>query len=295
MKPRPPAGTPSGCQILPRRRCPVDGQLVAIYCLCDDLLKALHHREDRQRRMSDAEVMTTASVAALHFAGNLEWALAWLTMTHYIPQRLSKSRFNRRLHALQDLLGSLFVALGACFQTLNADAVYVLDSFPVPVCDNIRIRRCHLYQEEAYRGYTASKRRYFYGVKIVLLATATGQPVEAFLVPGATADVRTLEALAWSLPDGSTVYADAAFTHYETEEWLWETQQITLLPMRKAHSTRPVPAWAAYLQARGRKIIETAGSQISRLMPRHIHAITAQGFELKVMLFVLAYSVSFVV
>src|SRR5512147_2845058 len=86
MKPRPPAGTPSGCQILPRRRCPVDGQLVAIYCLCDDLLKALHHREDRQRRMSDAEVMTTASVAALHFAANLERALAWLTMTHYIPQ-----------------------------------------------------------------------------------------------------------------------------------------------------------------------------------------------------------------
>jgi hypothetical protein len=45
--------------------------------------------------------------------------------------------------------------------------------------------------------------------------------------------------------------------------------------MRKANSTQPVPAWAAYLQARGRKIVETAGSQIDRLMPRNIHAVTA--------------------
>jgi hypothetical protein len=38
----------------------MDGQIVAIYCLCDDLLKALHAFEDRQRRMSDAEIMTAA-------------------------------------------------------------------------------------------------------------------------------------------------------------------------------------------------------------------------------------------
>ena len=44
----------------------MDGQITAIYCLCDDVLKALHHREDPQRQMTDAEVMTTAIVAALH-------------------------------------------------------------------------------------------------------------------------------------------------------------------------------------------------------------------------------------
>lgn len=47
--------------------------------------------------------------------------------------------------------------------------------------------------------------------------------------------------------------------------------------------------------ARGRKIVETAGSQIDRLMPGSIRAITARGLEWKVMFFVLAYSVSFVV
>lgn len=273
----------------------MDGQIVAIYCLCDDLLKALHHVDDRQRQMSDAQVMTAAIVAMLYFSGNFERARAWLHLARYLPWVLSRSRFNRRLQAVQALLSALFVALGACFKDLNAEAVYVIDSFPVPVCDNIRIGRCQLYQEEAYRGYTASKRRYFYGVKLVLLSTGEGQPIEALLMPGATADVRALDGLALALPQGSTLYGDSAFTFYEIEEWLWETARLTLLPMRKVNSTRPVPPWTAYLQGRRRKIVETAGSQVDRLMPRNIHAVTAQGFELKVMLFVLAYSVSFVV
>jgi hypothetical protein len=42
-------------------------------------------------------------------------------------------------------------------------------------------------------------------------------------------------------------------------------------------------------------MVETAGSLIERLLPKHIHAVTSQGFELKVILFVLAYSVSYLV
>ena len=41
----------------------MDDSILAIYCLCDDLLKALRHQEDPQRQMRDAEVMTTAVVA----------------------------------------------------------------------------------------------------------------------------------------------------------------------------------------------------------------------------------------
>ena len=44
--------------------------IVAIYCIVDDLLKASHHPEDCRRIMSDAEVITTALVAARFFGGN---------------------------------------------------------------------------------------------------------------------------------------------------------------------------------------------------------------------------------
>ncbi len=45
----------------------MDTQIVAIYCICDDILKGLHHVEDKQRKMSDAEVLTTS----MHFVKSM--------------------------------------------------------------------------------------------------------------------------------------------------------------------------------------------------------------------------------
>ena len=45
----------------------MDDQIVAIYCLCDNVLKVLDHYEYPQCQMSDAEVMVTTVIAALHF------------------------------------------------------------------------------------------------------------------------------------------------------------------------------------------------------------------------------------
>ena len=47
-------------------------EIIAIYCLCDDILKAMNHQEDSQQQISDAEVMTTAIVATLYDSGNFE-------------------------------------------------------------------------------------------------------------------------------------------------------------------------------------------------------------------------------
>lgn len=51
----------------------MDSQIVAIFCICDDVLKGLHH-EDSQCKMSYDEVMTTSIVAAAFFGGNMERA-----------------------------------------------------------------------------------------------------------------------------------------------------------------------------------------------------------------------------
>lgn len=39
-----------------------------------------------------------------------------------------------------------------------------------------------------------------------------------------------------------------------------------------------------------RKRIETTFSQIKAMFPRHIHAVTSRGFQLKVSLFVIAFA-----
>jgi hypothetical protein len=134
----------------------MDSQIVAVFCLCDDLLKALYHSEDCQCRISDAEIMTIALVAALHFGGNQAKAGRFLYEMGYMRYLLSRGRFNRRLHRLSELFWTVFHTLGETWKALNEHSVHIMDSFPVAVCDNYRIRRCHLHGE-AYRGYQASK------------------------------------------------------------------------------------------------------------------------------------------
>jgi hypothetical protein len=270
----------------------MDGQIVAVFCLCDDLLKALSHPEDPQCRISDAEIMTIALVAALHFGGNQAKANRFLFEQGYLTHLMSRSRFNRRWHRLAELFWSLFHTLGETWKALNEQSIYIIDSFPVAVCDNYRIPRCQIYQDKAYRGYQASKKRYYYGLKIHLLVTQAGQPVEFFLTPGSFSDTPTLKAFLLDLPVGARLTGDKAYNDYGVEDLLKELG-IRFCPLRKLNSKRPLPPWVTYLMASYRKMVETTGSMIERILPKHIHAVTAAGFELKVALFVLACSVGY--
>jgi hypothetical protein len=270
----------------------MDDTIIATFCLCDDLLRAIHHQEDHQCQMNDAEVMTTALVAALFFHGNHESARFMLKQHGYIPHMLSKSRFSRRLHRIKETFVTLFDLLGTTWKILNTESIYVIDSLPIAVCDNIRIRRSKIYTNEKFRGYTASKKRYFYGLKVHLMVTQEGQPVECFLTHGGLGDVEALKYYAYELPDGSIIYADKAYNDYEIEDLLKEVDHIQLLPIRKKNSKRALPPYVSFVQHYHRKIVETAGSLIEQLLPKSIHAVTSQGFELKVALFVIAYSLN---
>jgi hypothetical protein len=270
----------------------MDDKIIATFCLCDDLLKAMHHQEDCQCQMNDAEIMTTAFIASLFFRGNHESARAMLQQHGYIPRMVSKSRFSRRLHRIKDIFIILFDFLGKIWKTLNTDAIYVIDSLPIAVCDNIRIRRSKIYSDENFRGYQASKKRYFYGLKIHLMVTHDGQPVECFLTPGSFGDVDALKSYAYELPDGSIIYADKAYNDYEIEDLLREVDHIQLIPIRKKNSKRALPPYISFVQRYHRKRVETAGSLIAQLLPKSIHAVTSQGFELKVALFVIASSLN---
>lgn len=270
----------------------MDDKIITTFCLCDDLLKAMHHREDYQCQMNDAEIMTTALTASLCFRGNHESARAMLQQHGYIPHMLSKSRFSRRLHRIKGLFIVLFNLFAQIWKTLNKDAIYVIDSLPIAVCDNIRIRRSKIYSDEDFRGYQASKKRYFYGLKIHLMVTQDGQPVECFLTPGGLGDVDALKYYAYELPDGSIIYADKAYNDYAIEDLLKEVEHIQLIPMRKKNSKRVLPPYVSFVQSYHRKRVETAGSLIEQLLPKSIHAVTSQGFELKVALFVIASSIN---
>jgi hypothetical protein len=264
---------------------------LAIYCFVDDLLKAMQHTEDSRSQFSDSEVVTTAFVAMLNFGGNYERARHLLRASGMMPRMLSRSRFSRRLSRLADLLGLLFHELGLVIKELNTESRYSLDSFPVAVCDNIRISRCRLAQGELWRGYSASKRRYFYGLKVQVVATVEGMPVECCILPGSLADIDGLAELPLSLPAGAQVAADSAYTYYEWEDHLAEQDQVHLLVARKTNSKRRDPPPAHDYKQWLRRRIETVFGEIAKLFPKKIHATTLSGFILKIGLFLFAYQV----
>src|SRR5262245_24529396 len=133
-----------------------EDKIISIYCIIDDILKTTGHIEDCRRRVSDSEVATTAIISALYFGGHMDNGRNFMRMTGLVPQMLDKSRFNRRLHQIADLLFSIFYQIGAYLKMVAGASEYVIDSFPVAVCDNIRISRCKLLKGEQWRGKQCS-------------------------------------------------------------------------------------------------------------------------------------------
>ena len=261
-----------------------------IYCIIDDLLKASGHQEDSRRTMTDAEVLTTALVAANYFGGNLEHSRQFMKEAGLVPRMLSRSRLCRRLHQVAELAYTIFHQLGHVLKQMSTSTMYLLDSFPVAVCDNIRIARCRLVKGEEWRGRSCSKRRYFYGVKVQVVATEEGVPVEFAFLPGEANDVRGLSVLPLALPEGSTLFMDSGYTDYAAEDVALELDSVTFSVQRKRNSKRWDEPLRAYYKQLMRKRIETVFSQITSMMPRHIHAVSFRGFLLKVSLFIIAFA-----
>jgi len=173
-----------------------EGKIIALYCIVDDLLKGMHHYENCRVRVSDSEVITTAFVAFLYFGGHLGNARPFMHMHGYILHMLDKSQFCRRLHRLADLLLALFYTLCKQLKDQAGVATYLLDSFLVTACDNIRISRYRILKGEVFRGKPVAMRRFFFGVRV---QTLNGIPVEFCVVPGCEHDSQNLTKLPFSM------------------------------------------------------------------------------------------------
>jgi MFS-type transporter involved in bile tolerance (Atg22 family) len=67
----------------------MDDTITTIYCLCDDFLKATGYRDNPQVRLSTAEVMSVALLAAVFFGGNIEASRSFLDEYGYTYQKRS--------------------------------------------------------------------------------------------------------------------------------------------------------------------------------------------------------------
>lgn len=268
-------------------------KVISIYCIVDDILQKIGHQEDIRISVSDAQILSTALIAGTFFYGHHQNALDYLSSHKIFSTHLEKSRFNRRLHRIAYLLFDISSYLGHTFKSLSADSVYIIDSFPVAICHNIRIGRCRILpKDEDYRGYNASKRVYVYGIKVHMIITSDGLPIEFCFLPASEHDLLGLQALPCNLPENSELHGDAAYTDYLLEEDAWEAMKIKLMVSRKKGSKKPAEHLGEKLyKSITRHYIETTFSKITYKMPKTIHSVTFNGFLIKIALFILAYTI----
>jgi hypothetical protein len=268
--------------------------IITIFCHVDDFLKALSWTDDSQCRLSLAEVITIGLTAARFFGGNLESTRSFLCEHGYIP-RIGKSRLNRRLHATPAFFWHLIVEHLSSKQDPDCTH-FLVDSFPIAVCLPVRASRRSLFQGKKYHGYNASKQVWFTGLKVHILATFRGQPKEFLISAASVHDLKALEKIyLGTLPKGSTIFGDKAYTSQPFENKLLFSKDILLLAERRVNSKRGQSMIYHRYGKKIRKRIETAFSQMTSWLPRHIHAVTDRGFVLKLMMLIAAFSLSFLV
>lgn len=261
-------------------------KIISIFCLIDDILQGINHVEDVRRQVADSEIILTAIVSSTSFYGNHSSAIKFMKQYGFIPNMVDTSRFNRRLHKVGNLLYELFEIVSSYFKDFCCEMEYIIDSFPVAVCNNMRIANCRIVADKKWRGYTASMRNYFYGVKVQLLTTKDGIPIAFHFTPGKTGDAKALGKMIDKLPAEASLYGDSAYTDYGLEDIALERKCIFLKIQRKSNAKRIDTLEQKKEKLKMRKRVETTISDIKKMFPRTIHAVTLEGFLIKLTLFV---------
>jgi hypothetical protein len=229
----------------------LDTLATALYVKVDDLLKDFPQRAPwrplvgLKPQVSDAELVTLAVMQALlSFTSETRWLrFAHTKLRHLFPYLPQQSGYNKRLRKLATTLNWLIRQLAAD-TSIWSDDVWVVDSTPIE-CARSRdtVRGSDLAGWAEY-GYCACHSRYFWGLRLHLVATLHGLPV-AFALTGAKADERQVllglldqdPTLLGARP-GQTLIADKNYYGKDFETILDQAGLNLLRPARKGEPER---------------------------------------------------------
>jgi len=170
----------------------LDTLCIAVYCTADDLLPSAPG--NGRRTVTDAELVTLSVVQAiLGIPSDRRFlALAPRLVGHLFPRLPGQSGYHKRRRRLCETIEWL----SGVFATQSAgasDDLLLLDSTPIECGRSIETTRRSALAEIAAVGYCASHSRFFWGMRLHLLAAPDGTPRAAALA-GATRDEREVGA-----------------------------------------------------------------------------------------------------
>lgn len=150
-----------------------------------------HPCKKRQSSLFESEIITLMILFHMsHYRTfkDFYYQCALRTLRPYFPKLVSYTRFVE----LQSTVVIPFASfLMQCSGTETG--VYIVDSTPIKVCHNRRIKRHRVFKEIAQRG--KSSMGWFYGFKLHIVVNHVGELMSFMLTPGNTDDRKPLKAL----------------------------------------------------------------------------------------------------
>jgi Transposase DDE domain len=219
----------------------LDSLLTVVFCTADDLLptKAANAR----RMVTDAEVVTLAVAQVLlgyHDSDRRFLAAAERRLKHLFPQIPTQDAFHKRrarLEASIEWLIGVFASQSPGYH----DTMLVLDSTPVETARSREtVKRAgdsalaDAIGDAAGYGYSPAHSRFFYGMRLHLLAALDGTPRAATLwSPERGEREVAITLLARGLHGGETVIADKGYAGEEFKAVAAELGATIVRPNRK--------------------------------------------------------------
>lgn len=207
---------------------------IAVEAVHDSVLKKMGKSvstSSEKNTLTNSQVVTTVVLSFQCFSDNQASACKYLA-DHYVFTMPDKSSFNgtssgRILDRLTNLMADLLVHLGMVFKELNLQSAYLIDSFPVSVCKNIRICKSKIIKGKELRGYNTPKHEFFYSFKIHVAITKEDIPVEFIATVGSIHGNTAFQEMLLNLPKNSDLCA-----------YLNEEQMELLLALKKLKASR---------------------------------------------------------
>lgn len=199
-------------------------------------------------------------------------------LSDLFPNLPERSRFNRRRRNLcqaSEKLRSILI------QFLPGDTTFIVDSFPMPICDFKRapgstspLKCADATGTLATYGKCATKGLgTFFGFRGSVIITSYGLPVDYAI---ATAETDDREVLPFFCERGTypIIIGDKGYVSEKLERELLETKNVCLLPTRRNNQEKQYPPEFRKQHQKIRRRIETTISQLTQQF--HISRIQAR-------------------
>jgi len=179
---------------------------------------------------------------------------------HIFPTLPEQSWFNRKCRKLQPIYRSIQQQLA--IRHLQDD-ILIVDSTPVPILKPYRGHGspCFPRGTRTNYGYCASKKEYYFGVKLSLICTAEGVITDVGIHSANTHDLKALkDMMSDSDFTNVTLIGDKGYYDGELRTHLDNRSSRLVVPDKKRHT--PFTTKVDRLLLRKRSLVETVNSQL---------------------------------